>query len=83
MTNSGGDMAFILLICFMILPGERASKTSPRFSLSGAMIPLGSSSFGIIGPLPLTILTNDKNYITRIIHQFPTHRSFSILSFYQ
>ena len=55
MTNSGGDMAFILFICLMMLPGERANKTRAKFSLRGAMIPLGSSSFGIVGPLPLTI----------------------------
>ena len=45
-----------------MLPGERASNTSPRFSLSGAMIPRGSSSFGIEGPVPLTILTIFKKY---------------------
>ena len=70
MSNSGGDMAFILLICFMMLPGERASNTSPRFSLSGAMIPRGSSSFGIEGPVPLTILIIFKKCLQVIFIKF-------------
>lgn len=78
MTRSGGDIDFILLICFRMLLGDKARATMAIFSFSGAIMPLGSSSLGMVGPFLLTIQKTYGGVKGKISH-YLSYSSFTIL----